>query len=56
MEKELKAEVTIYLQGRDGETDEDLKSRFEDILYVGLKNLADHHFDYNIWETEIREN
>jgi len=56
MEKELKAEVTIYLQGRDGETDEDLKSRFKDILYDALKNLADHHFDYYIWETEIREN
>lgn len=55
MGKELKAEVTIYLQGRDGETDEELKQRFEDVLYDALRNLVDHHFDYNIWETEIKE-
>lgn len=55
MEKELKAEVTIYLQGRDGETDDELKQRFEDVLYDALRNLVDHNFDYNIWETEIKE-
>lgn len=55
MEKELKAEVTIYLQGRDGETDDEIKQRFEDVLYDALRNLVDHNFDYNIWETEIKE-
>ena len=55
MNKELKAEVTIYLQGRDGETDDELKQRFEDVLYDALRNLVDHNFDYNIWETEIKE-
>ena len=51
MGKELKAEVTIYLQGRDGETDKELKQRFKDVL----RNLVDHHFNYYIWETEIKE-
>ena len=55
MKKELKAEVTIYLEGCENETDEQLKERFTDVLYDALKNLVDHKFDYDIRETEVRE-
>ena len=53
MEKELKAEVTIYLQGREDESDKELLKRFDDVLEDSLCYLVDHRFEYTVKKKEI---
>lgn len=53
MEKELKAEVLITLQGREDETDRELLKRFDDVLEDSLCYLADHRFEYTVKKKEI---
>ena len=53
MEKELKAEVIITLQGRENETDRELLKRFDDVLEDSLCYLVDHRFEYTVKKREI---
>ena len=53
MEKELKAEVIITLQGREDESDKELLKRFDDVLNDSLCYLADYRFKYTVKKKEI---
>lgn len=53
MEKELKAEVIITLQGREDESDKELLKRFDDVLNDSLCYLVDHRFEYTVKKKEI---
>lgn len=53
--KELKVDCSIYMEIRDGETEEEAVERLTQILDSELCNLADHHISYQIYQTEERE-
>lgn len=55
MEKELKADVTITMLMREGESAEEAKVRLKDLLYEALKMNFNHSVDYGINTVTVNE-